>query len=114
MSDRRDLDLQAIKQALEAERDDLLHVSDASAEEQRPVELDQQSVGRLSRMDALQVQAMAQALDARRQGRLLRIEAALRRLDAGDFGFCEECGDDIPAKRLEIDPATERCVDCAL
>jgi len=114
MSDRRDVDLQAIRRVLEDERADLLHVSEATAEEQRPVELDQQSVGRLSRMDALQVQAMAQALGARRQGRLLRIEAALRRLDAGDYGFCEECGENIPAKRLEIDPATERCVDCAL
>jgi DnaK suppressor protein len=113
MSDRRDVDLQAIRRALEGERADLLHESEATAEEQRPVELDQ-SVGRLSRMDALQVQAMAQALEARRQGRLLRIEAALRRLDAGDYGFCEECGEKIPAKRLEIDAVTERCVDCAL
>ena len=114
MSDRRDVDLQAIRRALEGERADLLHESEATAEEQRPVALDQQSVGRLSRMDALQVQAMAQALEARRQGRLLRIEAALRRLDAGDYGFCEECGEKIPAKRLEIDAVTERCVDCAL
>jgi DnaK suppressor protein len=113
MSDRPDLDLPTIRRALEDERADLLHESEATAEEQRPVELDQQTVGRLSRMDALQVQAMAQALEARRQGRLRRIEAALQRLDAGDFGFCEECGDEIPVKRLDIDPATERCVDCA-
>lgn len=114
MSDRPDLDLQTIRKTLEDERADLLHVSEATADEQRPVELDQQSVGRLSRMDALQVQAMAQALETRRQGRLLRIEAALQRLDAGDYGFCEECGESIPAKRIEIDPATERCIDCAL
>jgi DnaK suppressor protein len=113
MSDRPDLDLPTIRRALEDERADLRHESEATAEEQRPVELDQQTVGRLSRMDALQVQAMAQALEARRQGRLRRIEAALQRLDAGDFGFCEECGDEIPVKRLDIDPATERCVDCA-
>lgn len=113
MSDRPDLDLQTIRKALEDERAELLHVSESTAEEQRPVELDQQSVGRLSRMDALQVQAMAQALEARRQGRLLRIEAALQRLDAADYGFCEECGDEIPTKRLDIDPAIERCVDCA-
>jgi DnaK suppressor protein len=113
MRDRPDLDLPTIRRALEDERAELVHASETTAEEQRPVELDQQSVGRVSRMDALQVQAMAQALEARRQGRLLRIEAALRRLDAGDYGLCEECGDEIPAKRLEIDPAIERCVDCA-
>lgn len=113
MSDRTDLDLAAIRRALDAERKSLLEVSDAAADERRPVELDQQSVGRLSRMDALQVQAMAQAVEERRRGRLQLIEAALGRLDSGEYGFCTDCGEDIPAKRLEIDPTTTRCVDCA-
>ena len=55
MRDRRDLDPEAIRQTLERERDELLEMSTAAADERRPVELDQQSVGRLSRMDALQV-----------------------------------------------------------
>ncbi|MDJ0951190.1 MAG: TraR/DksA C4-type zinc finger protein [Alphaproteobacteria bacterium] len=113
MSSRKDLDLTAIRRTLERERDDLQEMSAAAADERQPVELDQQSVGRLSRMDAMQVQAMAQALEVRRQGRLRRIMAALARLDDGDFGYCEECGEEIPAKRLEIDPVSERCVDCA-
>ncbi len=113
MSDRQDLDLDAIRQRLEAERAELLALSAGAAEERRPVELDQQSVGRLSRMDALQVQAMAQAVEGRRRGRLQVIEAALKRLETDDFGYCSDCGEDIPAKRLEIDPATMRCVDCA-
>ena len=113
MRDRRDLDPEAIRQTLERERDELLEMSTAAADERRPVELDQQSVGRLSRMDALQVQAMAKALEVRRQGRLQRIEAALRRLEDGDYGYCAECGEDIPAKRLAIDPTIASCVDCA-
>ena len=113
MGDRRDLDPEAIRQSLERERDELLETSTAAADERRPVELDQQSVGRLSRMDALQVQAMAKALEVRRQGRLQRIEAALRRLEDGDYGYCAECGEEIPAKRLAIDPTIARCVDCA-
>jgi len=113
VSDRQDLDLDAIRQRLEAERDELLALSAGAAEERRPVELDQQSVGRLSRMDAMQVQAMAQAVEGRRRGRLQAIEAALKRLETDDFGYCSDCGEDIPAKRLEIDPATMRCVDCA-
>ena len=113
MSERKDLDLAAIRARLEAERVELLDMSDAAAEERRPVELDQQSVGRLSRMDAMQVQAMAQAVEARRRGRLQRIEAALKRLGDGDYGYCASCDEEIPAKRLEIDPVTERCVDCA-
>ncbi len=113
MSERSDLDLAAIRRTLEQERAEILAMSADTAESRRPVELDQQSVGRLSRMDALQVQAMAQAVDARRRGRLRRIEAALARLDAGDYGICLECGDEIPARRLAIDAVTERCVDCA-
>ncbi len=113
MSDREDLDPAALRRALEEEHDEILGLSAAAADERKPVELDQQSVGRLSRMDAMQVQAMAQAVDARRQARLRRIEAALQRIEAGDYGACADCGEDIPAKRLAVDPATERCVDCA-
>ncbi len=113
MRDRRDLDPEAIRQTLERERDELLEMSTAAADERRPVELDQQSVGRLSRMDALQVQAMAKAVEVRRQGRLQRIQAALRRLEDGDYGYCAECDKEIPAKRLAIDPTVACCVDCA-
>ena len=52
MRDRRDLDPEAIRQTLERERDELLEMSIAAADERRPVELDQQSVGRLSRIIA--------------------------------------------------------------
>ena len=91
------------KKILLREREELTEMSAAAAEERRPVELDQQSVGRLSRMDAMQVQAMAQAVDARRKGRLQLIDAALRRLAEDEYGYCTECGEEIPAKRLEID-----------
>ncbi len=113
MTGRKKLKLAAMRKDLEAERLNLREVSDSAAEERKPVELDQQSVGRLSRMDAMQVQAMAQAVEARRQGRLRRIEAALRRLESGAYGYCVSCDEEIPLKRLEVDPATERCVDCA-
>jgi len=113
MSEGRDLDRAAIRRALEQERAEILAISADTSESRRPVELNQQSVGRLSRMDALQVQAMAQAVDARRQGRLKRIEAALKRLAEDDYGYCLDCGEEIPAKRLAIDAVIERCVDCA-
>ena len=102
-----------IRQRLEKERAELLALSEAAADERRPVVLDQQSVGRVSRMDAMQVQAMAQSVEARRRARLPLIEAALRRLDAGDYGYCTDCGEQIPARRLAIDPTIARCVDCA-
>ena len=113
MSERSDLDLAQVRAALEAERDSLDGLSDATEDERRPVELDQQSVGRLSRMDAMQVQAMAQAVEGRRRQRQAQIAAALKRLDEGEYGYCVVCGEDIPVKRLEVDLTAARCVDCA-
>ena len=113
MSERKDLDLTAVRAALEAERGELDALSSATADERQPVELDQQSVGRLSRMDAMQVQAMAQAVEGRRRQRLAQIEAALKRLDEDEYGYCVECGEEIPSKRLEVDLTVPRCVDCA-
>lgn len=94
-------------------REEILALSRTAAEDRKPVGLDQQSVGRLSRQDSLQVQAMAKAADARRAGELRRIDAALERLEEGEYGYCVECGEGIDPKRLEIDPAAPRCRDCA-
>jgi DnaK suppressor protein len=91
-----------------------LRAQDAIAAESRgPVELDQQSVGRLSRMDALQQQAMADAEARRRQNDLARIGAALRRIEQGEYGWCSECGEPIGKRRLEADPMATRCIRCA-
>jgi DnaK suppressor protein len=81
--------------------------------ERAPVELDQQAVGRLSRMDALQVQAMAKETSRRRGTQLRRITAALARIDEGEYGYCIECGDEIAARRIELDPAALLCIGCA-
>lgn len=106
-------EVKAFRKRLLAEREALVAAGAAGAAERAPVELDQQAVGRLSRMDALQVQAMAQATEERRQARVRMIDAALARIEAGDFGVCIACDEPIPRKRLEIDPALPRCVDCA-
>ena len=83
------------------------------AEGQKTVELDQQSVGRLSRMDALQSQAMAKAGQQRRNANQLRIKAALARMDEEEFGYCIDCGEEIAHKRLELDPTIPTCISCA-
>lgn len=96
-----------------AEAADLRAASGSTTAARKPVELDQQSVGRLSRMDALQQQAMAAAQEARRCARMTAIDAALRRLDEADFGWCADCGAFIGTERLDLDPTLMRCVDCA-
>ncbi len=77
------------------------------------VKLDQSAVGRLSRMDALQVQAMSQETNRRRALELQRICAALKRLAAGEYGYCLTCDEPIARGRLEFDPAVTLCIDCA-
>jgi DnaK suppressor protein len=101
------------REKLLALRADLVALSRAGSEDRRPVELDQQSVGRLSRQDSLQVQAMARAADARRAQEIRRIDAALQRIGEGEYGWCAECGETIEARRLEVDPAAPRCANCA-
>lgn len=101
------------KALLLARRAELSALREGSAEARAVVTLDQQSVGRLSRMDALQGQAMAQEQDRRRESELARVEAALRRIETGDFGYCISCDEPIADKRLQLDPAVPTCVDCA-
>ncbi|MCR9214354.1 MAG: TraR/DksA C4-type zinc finger protein [Proteobacteria bacterium] len=98
---------------LVARRDELLDIMKASTEDSQPVELDQSRVGRLSRIDALQGQAMAQETERRRRNELQRIDAALERVKSGDFGYCVNCDEQISDKRLKLDPSTPLCIDCA-
>ncbi|MDA3889018.1 MAG: TraR/DksA C4-type zinc finger protein [Allgaiera sp.] len=92
----------------------LLEAASAQTRRDRePVELDQQSVGRLSRMDAMQQQAMASAQENRRRGRLQAVTAAIRRIENDDFGWCDQCGDFIGLQRLDLDPTVMRCRACA-
>ena len=110
MTNRDDADTRATLLALRAEID----AEDAlGAESQQVVELDQQSIGRLSRQDALQQQAMAKATQGRRDALRQRIAAALARLDEGDYGYCTECGEEIPQRRLALDPTLPTCISCA-
>ena len=94
-------------------KENLLALSETAAEGRKAVGLDQSKVGRLSRMDALQQQAMDKAIEARRRTDLKRIEAALQRLDEEEYGYCLKCGDEIAEKRLELDPMATLCTDCA-
>lgn len=78
-----------------------------------PVTLEQDSVGRLSRIDAMQLQAMALAAQRRRESERNQIHAALRRLREGEYGYCLSCGEEIAEARLRHNPAAARCLACA-
>lgn len=101
------------KKQLDEMRKELSHLSESTEEGRKPVELDQTSVGRLSRMDALQSQAMQLETERRRSIELKRVETALERISSGDFGYCITCGEEIEEKRLAHDPTFPTCVSCA-
>ncbi|MBT4588730.1 MAG: TraR/DksA family transcriptional regulator [Rhodospirillaceae bacterium] len=113
MAPQKSTDIKKVKKLLEAQRKELLQRVESTEEDRKPVELDQAQVGRLSRMDAMQVQEMALEQERRREIELQKIDAALARIKEGDYGFCTHCGDDISPKRLEFDLAVPLCVDCA-
>lgn len=105
MKDRRERLLE-LRTELEAE-------DAAAAGSADIVELDQSKIGRLSRVDALQAQAMAKASGDRRKATLRRISAALKRIDEGGYGVCLECDEPISQMRLDVDPTVLLCIDCA-
>ena len=107
------MDDQAVIERLRALRLELKTLSASARDSLKPVALDQQSVGRLSRMDSLQVQAMDQAAEQRRRRDIVRIDAALTRARDGDYGYCASCDEKIGARRLALDPATPLCIQCA-
>ncbi len=99
--------------ALLKRQEELAEEDRISTESREPVTLQQDSVGRLSRMDAMQQQAMAQAQERRRAGERTRIASALQRLDEDEWGYCATCGEDIAEARLRYDPSVPTCVKCA-
>ena len=107
------IDFKRFKKRLKDARDELLVLETLTKDGRKPVELDQTQQGRLSRMDAIQLQEMALEQNRRREFEIKRIDAALKRIKDGEFGFCNNCGENIPLKRLEVSPSTPLCVDCA-
>ena len=106
------IDLKQARDRLAALKAETIELSQRSQRDRSAVQLDQQSVGRLSRMDAMQQQAMAQAQERNRATTLLRIDQAFKLIDQGEYGYCLACGEKIATKRLEIDPTTSHCVAC--
>lgn len=113
MSERKDIDIDGLKARLVEERDGLQRLLAAHHEETKPVKVDQTTVGRLSRMDEIQMQAMSKETERRRKDELSRVEAALKRIEEGEYGYCVACGAEVRPKRLELDPAAPNCIDCA-
>ena len=107
------LDLPSFREKLLSRRAELEEEERLSEADRAPVALDQDSDGRLSRLDAMQIQAMALAQSRRRRAERNAIEAALRRIEEGEYGYSLTCWEEIAPARLQHYPAAAACIGCA-
>lgn len=105
--------LTKFKQQLLCQRDALMTSQKMAQSASETVELDQSSVGRVSRVDAMQSQSMAVETIRLRQQQLRKITLALALIESGDYGYCKRCDNEIDPRRLAIAPAATQCVPCA-
>ena len=111
MDDWSDEEIKTQRAALLALRDTLDRNRASTRQSASTVDLDQ-PIGRLSRMDALQQQQMAQAAERRNALRRRQIDGALQRLESGDYGYCVSCDEPIALKRLRARPEAPLCLRC--
>jgi DnaK suppressor protein len=104
--------IEALRSALESRRDELEAQLGSGGEAAKPVSLDQQSVGRVSRVDAIQQQQMAIAGRDQAEQQLRQVTLALGRIEDGVYGYCLQCGEPIAQARLEAQPQAGLCLDC--
>jgi DnaK suppressor protein len=105
-------EIELCRQQLLSLRAALLDLEEESSAATQPVELDQAGTGRLSRRDFMQAQQLAEEGPRLRKRQLQKIDGALRRIEAGEYGNCFVCEDELDASRLSIDPTTTRCENC--
>jgi DnaK suppressor protein len=111
MSDLTDQQLEMYRERLLASKAAIEALLSQTEADSRPVDLDLPT-GRLTRIDAMQMQGMAQMnrhqLDIRRQ----QVEVALGALDAGNYGQCRSCKEPIGLGRIEVSPEAPFCLAC--
>jgi DnaK suppressor protein len=105
-------EIELCRQTLLDLRVELLKLEGSLKDADQPVELDQDSMGRLSRRDAMQAQQKAEEGGRLRKRQLQKIDGALRRIEAGEYGKCFVCEEELDACRLSEDPTTTRCMNC--
>jgi DnaK suppressor protein len=104
--------LAQLRGALEEKKQELKAQLKSSDLDTKPVVLDQQSVGRVSRIDAIQQQQMALANQQQSAQLLQRIDLALQRIASDDYGCCLQCEEPIALARLQAQPFASLCLDC--
>ena len=107
-----DAQLEELHADLLALRDSLRKTLATTNQAAETVHLDQTAVGRVSRIDAIQHQAMAQEQLRRNELRLKQVAVALQTYADDDYGWCKKCGEPVGYGRLKARPETVVCVPC--
>lgn len=105
-------DLEKFQRKLTELRDALQQQFELGRSGADKVVLDQTKIGRLSRIDALQQQQIAASSQQSVTRHLRMVHKALAKIQSGDYGYCDECGEVIDKARLEVRPEAPYCLDC--
>ncbi len=106
-------DLTSLHKLILSELKSLTEIEQVQSKASATVTLDQACTGRLTRMDALQQQAMSKANQQRSQLRLTQLKHALKNIEQESYGYCAECDEEIAMKRLAANPVAKFCISCA-
>ena len=101
-----------IKTLIEERLDNIVTEIEELLELTQPISLDN-SIGRLSRMDAINNKAINEMQLREKRSQKKKLERALDRVEKPEFGKCSKCGNEIALGRLKYMPYTTKCVNCA-
>jgi DnaK suppressor protein len=102
------LDLEKVKSELQARQQDLQSRLERITDDVRsPLEADSEE-----QVVVRENQEVIDDLGNIARQELRRVGRALTRIEAGEYGFCVDCGCEIPEARLIANPFAERCVAC--
>jgi DnaK suppressor protein len=105
-------ELASIKNKIDSRIGELTSILETDTEDTKPIEPDV-SIGRLSRLDSMQMQQMALEQRRRQQAELQKLKDALKRMEDGSYGTCMMCRQPIAPARLDAQPDAILCINCA-
>ncbi|MCZ6673572.1 MAG: TraR/DksA C4-type zinc finger protein [Verrucomicrobia bacterium] len=105
-------ELASITKVISSRIGELTSILETETEDTKPIEPDV-SIGRLSRLDSMQMQQMALEQKRRQEAELQKLADALKRIDDGSYGTCMMCRQPIATARLNAQPDAILCIHCA-
>ncbi|MEO9869235.1 TraR/DksA C4-type zinc finger protein [Ekhidna sp.] len=106
------MEVDEIRKKIEEEITKTQNLIDDYKEQSKPVSLDS-SIGRISRMDAINNKSITESALRQAEGKLSKLHQAFDNIDKPDFGKCIRCNQTIPIGRILLMPESNKCVNCA-